>query len=333
MAARSSRPTRPAERGRDRPRVRLLRRPIRFTLSKLHSARCSDPYRGSLQRRQPGIAVHPGSQVRSTAAQGDRAWPVSAHGHSSIPTPVRWALPGRRSISSSPAVGISRRACPGWIAYVALAPKPELAFVAFPTHCDPPPIWGGVELRPGDVVFHSRGEGMHQRTSGPSGWSLVSLTPEHLAVHGKVLTGQDLVPPPVGRVLRPPAFAAALLRRLHAAELGEPVAPRLLRDRRRRGIDLPRILPGDDRRDAVGHPAARRGIRRICIAAGSLPALSSRSGSQEVILRGHRRPLAAVPNIEERQRGASAAPTPRVSRLGSLEVLVTLAVRAPWSQT
>jgi AraC-like DNA-binding protein len=100
------------------------------------------------------------------------------------------------------------------IAYVSLAP--EFAFIGFPTQFDPPPVWKGVELQRGDIVFHSRGEHMHQRTSGPSQWSLMSLLPQHLAAYGKILTEQNLVPPPVGRVLRPPTHTAARLRRLHA---------------------------------------------------------------------------------------------------------------------
>jgi hypothetical protein len=41
------------------------------------------------------------------------------------------------------------------IAYVSLAP--EFAFIGFPTQFDPPPVWKGVELQRGDIVFHSRG--------------------------------------------------------------------------------------------------------------------------------------------------------------------------------
>jgi AraC-like DNA-binding protein len=100
------------------------------------------------------------------------------------------------------------------IAYVALAP--DLAVVAFPLRADPPPICSGMVLQADDVVFHARGERMHQRTSGPGDWASVSLTPEHLAVYGQVLTGRNLEPPPVGRILRPPARPAAHLRRLHA---------------------------------------------------------------------------------------------------------------------
>ena len=99
------------------------------------------------------------------------------------------------------------------IAYVSLAP--ERVCVAFPTRFDPLTVWKGAELQSGDIVFHSQGERAHQRTSGASHWAFISLESEHLARYGKALTGLDLVPPPVGRVLRPPPSTAARLLRLH----------------------------------------------------------------------------------------------------------------------
>jgi AraC-like DNA-binding protein len=100
------------------------------------------------------------------------------------------------------------------IASVSLAPNPVI--VAFPTRFDSPIVWGGVELRRGDIVFHSRGERMHHRTSGEVRWAIMSVLPEHLAKIGRILTGVELTAPPVGRILRPPKSAALLLRRLHA---------------------------------------------------------------------------------------------------------------------
>jgi AraC-like DNA-binding protein len=100
------------------------------------------------------------------------------------------------------------------IAHVSL--RPARAFVSFPMNCDAHPVWSGVELRPGDIVFHSRGERTHQWTKGASHWGLVSLPPHQLAAYGKALTELELTSPPVGRVLRPPPTAAAHLQRLHA---------------------------------------------------------------------------------------------------------------------
>jgi AraC-like DNA-binding protein len=99
------------------------------------------------------------------------------------------------------------------IAYISL--PSALAFVSFPT-AGSSPVWDGLELRVGDVVFHSRGERMHRWTNGESQWGLVSLPPEELAACAKALTGVKMMLPPVGRVLRPSRTAAARLLRLHS---------------------------------------------------------------------------------------------------------------------
>jgi AraC-like DNA-binding protein len=100
------------------------------------------------------------------------------------------------------------------ITYVTL--PPGRAFVWFPVGPDARPIWNGMELKCGDILFHSRGERGHHRTKGASQWALMSLPPRQLAAYGKVLTGRKLIAPAVGRVLRPAPRAAAQLRGLLA---------------------------------------------------------------------------------------------------------------------
>ena len=100
------------------------------------------------------------------------------------------------------------------IAYVAL--PPGRAFVWFPIGPDARPIWNGMELKCGDILLHSRAERGHHRTRGASQWGLMSLPSRQLAMYGKAVTGRDLIPPSVGRILRPPPNAAAQLRRLLA---------------------------------------------------------------------------------------------------------------------
>lgn len=99
------------------------------------------------------------------------------------------------------------------IAYVSL--PPSRCFVSFPTR-EAPLIWDGVELRPGEVVFHSRGERMQQRTVGRVRWGLVSLPPKLLASIGQSRIGQKLTAPLVGCVLKPAPKAASRLLRLHS---------------------------------------------------------------------------------------------------------------------
>jgi len=91
----------------------------------------------------------------------------------------------------------------------------ERTFVVFPTRPHPPQVWGGLELGPRDIVLHWQSERIHQRTSGASHWGLIALAPEHFAAHGKTLTGSELVPQPLGVVLRPSRSSAARLRHIH----------------------------------------------------------------------------------------------------------------------
>jgi AraC-like DNA-binding protein len=100
------------------------------------------------------------------------------------------------------------------IAFISLSPAQ--VFVSFPASAGPPLTYSGLGLRFGDVVFHSRGERMHQRTNGESQWGLISLPPEQLAACGKALTGLKITSPPAGRVLRPSRSAATRLLRLYS---------------------------------------------------------------------------------------------------------------------
>src|SRR6266404_2982576 len=100
------------------------------------------------------------------------------------------------------------------IGYVSLAPR--LVFVGFPAPCGPLPVWGGRELQAADIMFHSRGERLHQSTSGPSIWSVIALDPVQLDKYGRALSGKPLSPPPEGQVVRPSRRDAARLKRLHA---------------------------------------------------------------------------------------------------------------------
>jgi AraC-like DNA-binding protein len=100
------------------------------------------------------------------------------------------------------------------VAFLSLAP--DRVFITFAAHSSRPLRWGGVELQAGDIVFHGRGERMHERTGGPCHWASISQTPQHLAACSKALTGTDLAAPRAGQVLRLPASILAPLRRLHA---------------------------------------------------------------------------------------------------------------------
>jgi AraC-like DNA-binding protein len=113
------------------------------------------------------------------------------------------------------------------VAYVCL--RPQLSFVTFPAHSGPLPVWGGTELRPGEIVFHGWGERLHQSTPGPLVWNVIALDPVQLEQYGRALSGKPFTLPLAGKILRPSPRDVARLRRLHAqvCRLAE-TKPRLL---------------------------------------------------------------------------------------------------------
>jgi AraC-like DNA-binding protein len=100
------------------------------------------------------------------------------------------------------------------VAYVRLATR--LAFVAFPTASAPSPVWRGMELQAGDIMFHSRGERLHQLASGSVIWGVIAIDPAQLEHDGRALTGKSVTPPLDGQLLRPARRDLSRLRRLHA---------------------------------------------------------------------------------------------------------------------
>jgi AraC-like DNA-binding protein len=113
------------------------------------------------------------------------------------------------------------------VAYVCLGP--QLSFVTFPAHSGPLPVWGGSELRPGEIVFHGRGERLHQSTPGSLVWNVIAVDPVQLEQYGRALSGKPFSLPQEGKILRPSARGVARLRRLHTqvCRLAE-TKPRLL---------------------------------------------------------------------------------------------------------
>jgi AraC-like DNA-binding protein len=77
-------------------------------------------------------------------------------------------------------------------------------------------VWRGTEMKTGDIMFHSRGERLHQSTPGPSVWNVIAMDPAQLERYGRALSGKLFSLPPEGRTLQPSPRFAARLRRLHA---------------------------------------------------------------------------------------------------------------------
>jgi AraC-like DNA-binding protein len=97
------------------------------------------------------------------------------------------------------------------IAYIAL--PPEQVFLSFSIHAISP-IFNGFALRNGEMVLHSHGERLHQRTCGESKWGLIAVSPLQLASFSETLTGRAIVSPDTARILRPSRTDAVRLRRL-----------------------------------------------------------------------------------------------------------------------
>jgi AraC-like DNA-binding protein len=99
------------------------------------------------------------------------------------------------------------------VAYLQLSPEP--AFVTFRADSGPPPLWGGTEMQARHIMFHSRGERLHQSTPGPFVWNVIAMDPVQLEHYGRALSGRPFSLPPEGRMLQPSPRLAMQLRRLH----------------------------------------------------------------------------------------------------------------------
>jgi AraC-like DNA-binding protein len=101
------------------------------------------------------------------------------------------------------------------VAYLRLSPGP--AFVTFPAASGPlPALWSGKEMQAGDIMFHSRGERLHQSAPGPFVWNVIAIDPVQLEYYGRALSGRPFSLPSEGQILQPSPRLAASLRRLHA---------------------------------------------------------------------------------------------------------------------
>jgi len=76
-------------------------------------------------------------------------------------------------------------------------------------------LFSGSHLRKGDVVFHGRGECIHQCSAGACEWGMISVAAEQLATR--------IALPDLSRVVRPPAAEAVRFQRLvrRACQLAE----------------------------------------------------------------------------------------------------------------
>jgi AraC-like DNA-binding protein len=109
------------------------------------------------------------------------------------------------------------------IAYISL--PSERIFLSLPVG-KLSPVLGGFALRNGSVVFHARGERVHQCSSGECQWGLISLSADQLESCSKALIGHPIASPQASTILQPSRAEASRFHGLfkqayHLAETGQ----------------------------------------------------------------------------------------------------------------
>ena len=171
------------------------------------------------------------------------------------------------------------RECQPRIAYVTLSP--ERVAVSFPADHEPPLIWRGTPLRQGEIMLHTVGERLHQRTEGTSFWGLIALPAAFLDDYYKIETGCSVVLPEFSQILRPASPDRKDLLRVHGA------AARL-------AMTKPRILDHPEVIRALEHELAGLLVRCLANADIRPEAPSARKAAQ--IMTGFEDILAATLN-------------------------------------
>ena len=92
----------------------------------------------------------------------------------------------------------------------------DRVFVTFPAQSDSALFYGSRWLRFGDLMLHSRGERLHQRTTAACEWASISIAPATLSAFGRSLSERHLVAPAAAQVVRPRRVDGRRLERLHA---------------------------------------------------------------------------------------------------------------------
>jgi len=81
------------------------------------------------------------------------------------------------------------------------------------------PLWGGVEIRAGDVLTLGPGQRAHAKSDGPCRWGAIRLPDEELLRYGRALCGAGFAALPAFAVWRTPPAAARCLAQLHRAAI------------------------------------------------------------------------------------------------------------------
>jgi AraC-like DNA-binding protein len=96
---------------------------------------------------------------------------------------------------------------------------PEMVLICFALADGTDPVWGGISVKPGEIVMLGPGESLHARYPGPGRWGSICLPRETVTRYGSALTGTAFHFPSVGYLWRPQRMAGIRLRRLHASAI------------------------------------------------------------------------------------------------------------------
>ena len=80
-----------------------------------------------------------------------------------------------------------------WIAFVAV--PANIVVVSSPIGDRAALIWGGVEMRAGEMIILGPGQRIHAQTDRPCRWGVMRLPGEDLARYGRALSGTEFVVP------------------------------------------------------------------------------------------------------------------------------------------
>jgi AraC-like DNA-binding protein len=83
----------------------------------------------------------------------------------------------------------------------------------------PGPVWGGIDMRTGEMLTLGPGNRVHMRTGGPCRWGTIGLPEKELLCYGRALCGSGLFVPSVPAVWRPAPAATRQLAQLQRAAI------------------------------------------------------------------------------------------------------------------
>jgi AraC-like DNA-binding protein len=94
----------------------------------------------------------------------------------------------------------------------------DTAFVVLPISQGPIAVWGGFEMRAGEITMFLPGERLHAITAGTANWGTLQVSARRLMQYGRALTGAVLPVPPAARWW-PRAVTLKRLLALHRAAI------------------------------------------------------------------------------------------------------------------